>query len=73
MLPKWIKVNEKRFNETLSTVTESKNKRLKTNVDEREITLDNAESLLKAVDTGEIDKREFKKSATILLMVWKRY
>ena len=25
MLPKWIKVSEKRFNEILSTVTEAKN------------------------------------------------
>ena len=47
MLTKWINVSEKRFNEILSTVTEAKNNGFKTNADGREITLDNAESLLK--------------------------
>ena len=61
MLPKWIKVSEKRFNEILSTVTEAKNNGFKTNVDGREITLDNAESLLKGIGSGKINKREFKK------------
>ena len=61
MLPKWIKVNQKRFNEILSTFIESKNKGLKTNVDGTEIALYNAESLLKSVGSGKIDKREFKK------------
>ena len=69
MLPKWIKVSKKRFNEILSTVTEAKNNRFNTNVDGREITLDNAESLLKDVGNGKIDKREFKKSTAILLMM----
>ena len=32
-LPKWVKVNEKRFNEILSTVTKAKNERLRINVD----------------------------------------
>ena len=58
MLPKWTKVSEKKFNEILSTVTEAKNNRFKTNDDGREITLDNA---------------KYKKSTTILLMMWKRY
>ena len=44
MLPKWMKVSERRFNEKLSTVTEVKNNTFKTNVDGREIMLDNAES-----------------------------
>ena len=61
MLPKWIKVSEKRFNEILSTVTEGKNNRFKTNVDRKEITLDNAESLLKDTGSGKINKRDFKK------------
>ena len=61
MLPKWTKVSEKRFNEILSTVTEVKNNGFKTNVDGREITLDNAESLLKGIGSGKINKREFKK------------
>ena len=47
MLTKWINVSEKRFNEVLSTVTEAKNNGFKINADGREITLDNAESLLK--------------------------
>ena len=61
MLPKQANVSEERFNEILSTVTEAKNNRLKINVDGREITLDSAESLLKGVGSGKIDKREFKK------------
>ena len=59
MLPKWIKVSDKRFNEILSTVTEAKNNGFKTNVDRREITLDNAESLLKGIGSGKINKRKF--------------
>ena len=47
MLTKWINVSQKRFNEVLSTVTEAKNNGFKINADRREITLDNAESLLK--------------------------
>ena len=46
-LPKWVKVNKKRFNEILSTVTKAKNEALRINVDGREITLDNTESLLR--------------------------
>ena len=47
MLPKWVKISKKRFNEILSIVTTAKNNRFSTNVDGREVTLDNAESLLK--------------------------
>ena len=61
MLPKWIKVSGKRFNEILSTVTEAKNNGFKTNVDGKEITLDNTERLLKGIGTGKINKREFEK------------
>ena len=73
MLPKWVKVSEKRFNEIQKTVTEPKNNGFKTNVDGREIALDNAESFLKGIGSGKINKREFKKSITKLLVVWKRY
>ena len=52
MLPKWINVSKERFNEILSTVTEAKYNGLRTNVDGRKITLDNAESLLKRVGSG---------------------
>ena len=62
MLPKWIKVSEEKLNEILSTVTEAKNNGFKTNVDGREITLDNAESLLKSIGSGKIDRREFKET-----------
>ena len=40
-LPKWVNINIKRFNEILSTVTNAKNEGLKTNVDGREIRLNN--------------------------------
>ena len=60
MLPKWVKVSEERFDKILSTVTKAKNHGLKTNVDGREITLDNTESLLKDLDNGILDGHEFK-------------
>ena len=61
ILPKWIVVSQKRFNEILSTVTEAKNNGFKINVDGRKITLDNVKSLLKDTDSGKIDKCEFQK------------
>ena len=60
MLPKWVKVSEERFNEILSTVTKAKKEGLKINVDGREITLNNAESLLKDLGNGIVDGYEFK-------------
>ena len=60
MLPKWVKVSEERFNEILSTVTKAKNEGLKTNVDGKEITLDNTENLLKDLGNGILDGHEFK-------------
>ena len=62
MLPKWVKVSKKRFNEILSTITEAKNNGLKINVDGREITLDKAESFLKGIGSEEIDGCEFKEN-----------
>ena len=50
--PKWVYVSNERFNEILSTITKVKNDGLKTNVHGREITLDNAESLLKDIASG---------------------
>ena len=61
MLPKWVKVSEERFDKILSTVTKAKIDELKTNVDGRQITLDNAESLLKDLGDGILDRHEFKK------------
>ena len=46
MLPKRVKVSQKRFNEILSTVTDAKNEGLRINVDGREITLNNTERLI---------------------------
>ena len=60
-LPKWVNVSRKRFNEILSTVTEAKNNVLKASIDGREITLDKAESLLKAINKEKINGSEFKK------------
>ena len=47
--PKWVAVSKGRFIEIPSTITEAKNNGLKTSVDGREITLDNAENLLKGI------------------------
>ena len=60
-LSKWVKVSKEKFNEILSTVTNAKNKELRTNIDGKEITLDSTERLLK--DLGNeilLDEREFK-------------
>ena len=51
-LSKWVKVNKKRFNEILSTVAKATNEGLRANVDGREITLNNTESLLKDLGNG---------------------
>ena len=60
MLPEWVKVTEKRFNEILSTVTKAKIEGFRTNVDGREITLDNSESLVKDLgNDGILDGNEF--------------
>ena len=60
MLSKWVKVIKIRFNEIQSVVTEAKNNKLKTDVDGKEFTLGKAESLLKDIGRGKIDKSEFK-------------
>ena len=53
----------------MSTITKAKNDWLKTNVDGREITLDNVESLLKGIASRKINKSQLKKGTTILLMM----
>ena len=60
-IQKWIGLSKERFNEILSAVTKAKKDWLKTNVDGREITLDNAESLLKGIASGKINGNEFKR------------
>ena len=54
-----------KFNEILNIITKAKNNGLKTNVDGREITLDNAESLLKGIAEGKINGSEFKREYNI--------
>ena len=61
MLPEWVNVSEKGFNEILNTVTEAKNEGLGTNIDGGEITLDNTASLLKDLGKGILDGHEFKR------------
>ena len=60
-LPNWVKVSIESFNERLSIVTKAKNVGLKTNVDGREIILDNAERLPKGIANGKINGSEFKR------------
>ena len=59
--PKWVNVSKERFIEILSIITKAKNDGLKTNVDVKEITLDNAGSLLKSIASAKISNSEFKK------------
>ena len=59
-LPKWIKVNKRRFKEILSIVTKAKTEGLRVNIDGREITLDNTERLLKDTASGKINNSEIK-------------
>ena len=61
MLPKWVNVSKERFNKILNAVPEAKNNGLTTNVEGREITLDNVESLLEDTSSRKINKSEFKK------------
>ena len=68
-LPKWVNLTKERFNEILSINTKAKNNGLKTNVDGRDITLDNAESLLKGYSVKKQIKVSLRKGTTILLMM----
>ena len=62
MLSELVEVSEERFNEILNTVTvTAKNEESRTNVDGREITLDNTESLLKDLGNGTLDGNEFQR------------
>ena len=65
ILPEQVKVSEERFDKILSAVTKAKIDGLKTNADGREITLDNAESLLKDLGSGKVDKHGFAKKYII--------
>ena len=61
MLPKWVSVSEKSFNEILSTVTKANNEGLRTNVDGTKITLDHTESLLKDLGKAILHGHKFKR------------
>ena len=61
ILPKWVSVSKKRFDEILSTVTKANNEGLRRNVDGTEITLDNTESLLKDLGNTILDGHKFKR------------
>ena len=60
-LRKWVRVSKEKFNEILNIITKAKSDGLKTDVDGREITLDNTESLLKGIASGKINGNEFKR------------
>ena len=65
MLSKWVRVSKQTFNGILSTVTKANREGFLTNAGGREITLDNAESLLKDFGSGKVDKHEFAKKYII--------
>ena len=60
-LPKWVGASKERFNEILNIITKAKSDGLKTNVDGRETTLDNAESLLKGIASGKNKQKQVLK------------
>ena len=60
-LPRYVGASKERFNEILNIITKVKNDGLRTNVDGREITLNNVESLLKCLASGKINTSQFKK------------
>ena len=60
MLPNWVEISEKRFNEIINTVTKAKSEGLRINVDGREITLNNTKSLLKDLGNEILNRHEFK-------------
>ena len=55
MLPKWVKLTKIKFNGIHSIITETKKNKLKTSVDGKKNTLDNAESLLKVKSNRKIN------------------
>ena len=52
---------KQRFNEILIIITKTENNGLKTNVDRKGITLDNAESLVEGIASGKINESKFKR------------
>ena len=66
MLPTWIKVSQSGFDEIKSKITEGKEKKLKTTVNGKEMTLDGAKRLVKGIASGAINKDEAEKHSTTL-------
>ena len=60
-LPRYVGASKERFNEILNIITKVKNDEFRTNVDGREVTLNNIESLLKCLASGKINTSQFKK------------
>ena len=60
-LPRYVGASKKRFNEILNIITKAKNDGLKTNLYGREITLNNAESLLKGRASEKVNASQFKR------------
>ena len=60
MLPTWVKVTKSRLNEIQSIITEAKESGLSTKMDNKKITLDNAEKLVEGIVSGKINKKEAK-------------
>ena len=59
MLPTWVKVTKSRLNEIQSIITEAKESGLSTKIDNKKITLDNAEKLVEGIVSGKKNGRHF--------------
>ena len=55
---KWTKVTKSRFNEIQNIITEAKESGLSTKIDNKKITMDNAEKLVKSITSRRINKNE---------------
>ena len=60
MLPTWVKVTKSRLNEIQSIITEAKESGLGTKMNNKKITLDNAEKLVEGIVSGKINTKEAK-------------
>ena len=60
-LSPWIKVIKSRFNEIRDVITRANESKLMTRLEKKNVTLKDAEKLLKDVISGKINKREAKK------------
>ena len=72
-LPKIGKSKQRGFNKILSTIAKAKSNGLKTILDGREITLDNASCLLKGIASKKINGSVFKIEYNKIIMRWTQY